>query len=80
MLVVVAGRAYSVVSNNNSNLSLPDTDSWAAVNLLTKDFHAAAGESEETPPTLRSQLPGGVARAVRRCSVRTPRVLPTQTL
>jgi RND superfamily putative drug exporter len=46
-LVVVLFAAQSVGSEFNSDFNLPNTDSQAAVSLLTKNFPAASGEGDE---------------------------------
>jgi RND superfamily putative drug exporter len=46
-LVVVLGVSLAAGSNFNTNLSLPNTDSQAAVNLLTSNFPAASGEGDQ---------------------------------
>ena len=46
-IVVIAGLSVAVGSNFNSNLSLPGTDSQAAVALLTQNFPAVSGEGDQ---------------------------------
>ena len=46
-LVVVVGVSTAASSSFNSNLSLPNTDSQAAVSLLTQNFPAASGEGDQ---------------------------------
>jgi putative drug exporter of the RND superfamily len=46
-LIAVVGAAQTTGSSFNQSLSLPGTDSQAAVNLLTKNFPAASGESDQ---------------------------------
>ncbi|HEY3867659.1 MAG TPA: MMPL family transporter [Actinocrinis sp.] len=46
LLVAALGAARAAGSDYDSSLSLPGTDSQAAVTLLTQDFPAAAGESD----------------------------------
>jgi putative drug exporter of the RND superfamily len=45
--VVLVGVSRAAGSNFNAALSLPDTDSQAAVSLLTQNFPAAAGEGDQ---------------------------------
>ncbi|MGD0067526.1 MAG: MMPL family transporter [Streptosporangiaceae bacterium] len=45
--VVLLGVSRAAGSNFNAALSLPDTDSQAAVSLLTQNFPAAAGEGDQ---------------------------------
>jgi putative drug exporter of the RND superfamily len=45
--VVVVGLSSSSGSRFNSNFNLPNTDSQAAVGLLTKNFPAASGEGDQ---------------------------------
>jgi RND superfamily putative drug exporter len=45
--VVLLGVSRAVGSDFNAALSLPNTDSQAAVNLLTQNFPAAAGEGDQ---------------------------------
>jgi RND superfamily putative drug exporter len=47
VLAAVAGLSVSAGSSYNSSLSLPGTDSQAAVNLLTRNFPAVSGESDQ---------------------------------
>jgi RND superfamily putative drug exporter len=47
VLVAIIGLSVSAGSRYNSSLSLPGTDSQAAVNLLTKNFPAASGEGDQ---------------------------------
>ena len=47
ILVVALGAAKAGGSAYNSDLSLPGTDSQAAVSLLTQHFPAAAGETDQ---------------------------------
>jgi RND superfamily putative drug exporter len=47
LLVVALGSARAAGSAFNSDLSLPDTDSQAAVSLLTQHFPAASGETDQ---------------------------------
>jgi RND superfamily putative drug exporter len=63
VLVVVVALSTSTASNYNSNLSLPNTDSQAAINLLTKNFSAASGESDQV-----------VIEATGGATVRSPKV------
>ena len=46
-LVAAAGITAAAGSSFNTNLSLPNTDSQAAVRLLTTNFPAAAGEGDQ---------------------------------
>jgi RND superfamily putative drug exporter len=46
-VVTVLGLSQSFGSHFNSNLSLPHTDSQAAVSLLTKNFPTASGEGDQ---------------------------------
>lgn len=46
-LAAAAGVSAAAGSSFNTNLSLPDTDSQAAVTLLTANFPAAAGEGDQ---------------------------------
>jgi putative drug exporter of the RND superfamily len=46
-LVAAAGVSAAAGSSFNTNLSLPGTDSQAAVSLLTTNFPAAAGEGDQ---------------------------------
>jgi putative drug exporter of the RND superfamily len=46
-LVVVVAAAGAAGTVSNTNFSLSGTDSQAAVNLLTKNFKAASGESDQ---------------------------------
>jgi RND superfamily putative drug exporter len=46
-LIVVLGVSQKVGSDFNSNFNLPNTDSQAAVSLLTKNFPAASGEGDQ---------------------------------
>jgi RND superfamily putative drug exporter len=46
-LVVILGIGVAAGSSFNTNLSLPDTDSQAAVTLLTKNFPAVSGEDDQ---------------------------------
>ena len=46
-IVVIAGVSVAAGSSFNSNLSLPNTDSQAAVTLLTQNFPAASGEGDQ---------------------------------
>jgi putative drug exporter of the RND superfamily len=45
--IVLLGVSQAAGSSFNANLSLPDTDSQAAVTLLTQNFPAAAGEGDQ---------------------------------
>jgi RND superfamily putative drug exporter len=45
--VVVIGLSSASGSKFNSNFNLPNTDSQAAVSLLTKNFPAASGEGDQ---------------------------------
>jgi RND superfamily putative drug exporter len=45
--IVLLGLSQAAGSSFNANLSLPNTDSQAAVNLLTQNFPAAAGEGDQ---------------------------------
>lgn len=45
--VVVVGLSSASGSKFNSNFNLPNTDSQAAVSLLTKNFPAASGEGDQ---------------------------------
>jgi putative drug exporter of the RND superfamily len=45
--VVVLGLSSGIGSKFNSNFNLPNTDSQAAVTLLTKNFPAASGEGDQ---------------------------------
>ena len=47
VLVVVLGLSSSVGSSFNSDFNLPNTDSQAAVSLLTKNFPTASGEGDQ---------------------------------
>jgi RND superfamily putative drug exporter len=64
-LVVVLGVSAVAGSSFNTNLSLPNTDSQAAVNLLTRNFPAASGEGDQVV----IQAPRGAA--IRSAPVRT---------
>ena len=46
-IVVITGVSVAVGSSFNSNLSLPGSDSQAAVTLLTQNFPAASGEGDQ---------------------------------
>jgi putative drug exporter of the RND superfamily len=46
-VITVLGLSQGLGSHFNSNFSLPNTDSQAAVNLLTKNFPAASGEGDQ---------------------------------
>ena len=46
-LIVILGVSKKVGSDFNSNFNLPNTDSQAAVSLLTKNFPAASGEGDQ---------------------------------
>jgi putative drug exporter of the RND superfamily len=46
-LVVVVGLSSSVGSSFNSDFNLPNTDSQAAVSLLTRNFPTASGENDQ---------------------------------
>ena len=46
-LVVVLGAGRAAGSEFNSNFNLPNTDSQAAVSLLTKNFPTASGEGDQ---------------------------------
>src|SRR3984957_13003716 len=45
--IVVIGLSSASGSKFNSNFNLPNTDSQAAVSLLTKNFPAASGEGDQ---------------------------------
>ena len=45
--IVLLGVSQAAGSSFNANLSLPNTDSQAAVTLLTQNFPAAAGEGDQ---------------------------------
>jgi RND superfamily putative drug exporter len=45
--IVLLGVSQAAGSSFNANLSLPNTDSQAAVSLLTQNFPAAAGEGDQ---------------------------------
>jgi hypothetical protein len=47
LLVVALGAARAAGGSFNSDLSLPGTDSQAAVSLLTQHYPAAAGETDQ---------------------------------
>jgi putative drug exporter of the RND superfamily len=47
LLVVALGAAHAAGGAFNSDLSLPGTDSQAAVSLLTQHYPAAAGETDQ---------------------------------
>ncbi|WP_405614758.1 MMPL family transporter [Streptomyces sp. NBC_01508] len=47
VLVVTVALSQSIGSKYNESVSLPGTDSQAAVNLLTDNFPAASGESDQ---------------------------------
>src|ERR1700722_7656569 len=47
LLVVALGAARAAGGAFNSSLSLPGTDSQAAVSLLTQHYPAAAGETDQ---------------------------------
>jgi RND superfamily putative drug exporter len=47
LLVAVIGLSNAAGSRFNSNFSLPNTDSQAAVSLLTKNFPTASGEGDQ---------------------------------
>ena len=81
-LVIVVALSTSIGSKYNSNLSLPNTDSQAAANLLTKNFPAASGEGDQVViAAAASTLPS--AAAVRRlvtvtlAGLRPPRRAPS---
>jgi RND superfamily putative drug exporter len=46
-LIVVLGVSRAAGSDFNSNFNLPNTDSQAAVSLLTKNFPTASGEGDQ---------------------------------
>jgi putative drug exporter of the RND superfamily len=46
-VVTIVGLSHGLGSHFNSNFNLPNTDSQAAVNLLTKNFPAASGEGDQ---------------------------------
>jgi putative drug exporter of the RND superfamily len=46
-LLVILGSSTAIGTSFNTNLTLPGTDSQAAVTLLTRNFPAAAGESDK---------------------------------
>src|SRR3984957_400830 len=46
-VVTMLGLSQGFGSHFNSNLSLPNTDSQAAVSLLTKNFPTASGEGDQ---------------------------------
>ena len=65
VLVVIAGLSVSAGSRYNSSLSLPGTDSQAAVNLLTKNFLPHLGRvirwssrPPAAPPSVRLRSSG----------------------
>lgn len=75
LLVVALGAARAAGGAFNSSLSLPGTDSQAAVSLLTQHYQAAAGETDRVViqatdgATIQSpQVRGPVARALARIS------------
>jgi RND superfamily putative drug exporter len=76
VLVVVVALSTSTGSDYNSNLSLPNTDSQAAINLLTKNFSAASGESDQVviettggatvrSPTVQSAVTAALGRVAK---------------
>ena len=67
-LVVVVGLGHAVGSDFNSNFNLPNTDSQAAVDLLTKNFPAASGEGDQV-----------VIQATRGATIRSASVRATVT-
>ena len=46
-VVTVLGLSQGLGSHFNSNFNLPNTDSQAAVSLLTKNFPTASGEGDQ---------------------------------
>jgi RND superfamily putative drug exporter len=73
LLIVALGTARAAGGAFNSSLSLPGTDSQAAVSLLTQHYPAAAGETDQVViqatggATIRSpQVRGPVTRALAR--------------
>jgi putative drug exporter of the RND superfamily len=75
LLIVALGAARAAGGAFNSSLSLPGTDSQAAVSVLTQHYPAAAGETDQVViqatggATVRSpQVRGPVTRALARVS------------
>src|ERR1700684_1288768 len=63
--IVVIGLSSSSGSKFNSNFNLPNTDSQAAVSLLTKNFPAASGEGDQVvfQATHRATIRSGSVKA-----------------
>jgi RND superfamily putative drug exporter len=75
LLVASIGISHAVGTNFSNNFSLPGTDSQRAVDLLTRDFPAQAGDSDEivfqtragqiTAPAIRARITPMLAAVAR---------------